>query len=334
MKTKETIETNSPVRYNMNSITYRRLCNDHIRFEHKYASVFKNAFLCKLLTNYLCFFQHTNISSVETSITKCLNGNYKMKKGNSGRLSVSSALAKKIKEFDFYKDKNFNKSAVFSFILEKFSSMPFSEREKVYFYDIYSLLANCINNLKMIRIEYKEKDNKKEPENKTYDIIPYDIVVDDNSFSYYLIGYAKDNSIDSDYMIRSFKLSRIISCRSTHKDCSLKKVIKYKIQNKLAKYGAAYIEDNDNPSEIIVRLSKKGYELFFTSIARQRPVPITEPEPDKEKTGFYILKFDCSYSQIRNYFFSFGEDAEVLSPTEFREKFIRDYNKALKLYSE
>ena len=47
---------------------------------------------------------------------------------------------------------------------------------------------------------------------------------------------------------------------------------------------------------------------------------------------YYELVFDCSYDQIRNYFFSFGAEAEIISPLRLREMFVNDYKKALERY--
>jgi len=333
LKTKETIETDSLVRYSMNFVTYRRLMNDHIRFRHSYTAEFKSNFLCRILTNYLCYIQKTDKSRFDKNVENSLTNKKNLEYFQSGRLSVTAALAKKIKEFSFYNNKNFKKSTVISFALESFASMPFTEREKIYFYGLYCSLMDFIKESQMIHLEYKEKGNINDEGNKKYEVIPYDIVVDDNSFSYYLIGHAAEEKKESPKMICSFKISRIVSCRSLYDTCSLDEDTNRKINNRLAKFGAAYVEDGDDPEEIVIRLSQKGYGLFLTSIARQRPVPKEEPKPDAEKPEFYILKFDCSYAQIRNYFFSFGGEAEVLSPTELRDRFISDYSKALEHYN-
>lgn len=54
----------------------------------------------------------------------------------------------------------------------------------------------------------------------------------------------------------------------------------------------------------------------------------------KNRSSFYrdVYVFDCSLRQAFNYFFSFGADAEILSPDELRNEFIENYSSALTIY--
>ena len=73
--------------------------------------------------------------------------------------------------------------------------------------------------------------------------------------------------------------------------------------------------------------------MFLKVIARQRPIPVAEPKTVRiGGKVFYELEFDCSYRQISNYFFSFGKDAEIVSPLRIREDFIKKYSEALEIY--
>ena len=332
MRDKEIITTNSLVRYRMSKHSFKRLVNDYIRFECEYAKTFKSSFLCRIMTNFLRFIQDTDGDGFEKRFLNFINSRAKIEKHAEGRLRVTSALAKKVREFDFYETDTFKKNALLSYILEEYSSMPFSEREKIYSYDIYCSIKECIRNSKIIRMELKNKKLNEETSIENYIVKPYDIVLDDNSFSFYLVGYAKARDTEPYFRMRTFKLTRIISCSSNHKNYFLKKDDIYNIKDNLDTFGAAYIQETKNKNDIEVRLSKRGYELFLTTIVRQRPVPISTPEPDYKKEGYFILKFDCSYQQIRNYFFSFASNAEIVSPPELRRKFRNDYQKALELY--
>jgi len=55
--------------------------------------------------------------------------------------------------------------------------------------------------------------------------------------------------------------------------------------------------------------------------------------PDIIKSADDIFEFNCTQYQIFNYFFPFGEDVEILSPKELRERFIKTYDNALKKYT-
>ena len=46
----------------------------------------------------------------------------------------------------------------------------------------------------------------------------------------------------------------------------------------------------------------------------------------------YLCNFCCSANQIKFYFFKFGEDAQIVSPTELKEYFFENYRKAYNLY--
>ena len=79
------------------------------------------------------------------------------------------------------------------------------------------------------------------------------------------------------------------------------------------------------PEHIKVKLTKNGkraYQARFYS----RPEKIESLSTDD------VYVFDCTQLQIYNYFFSFGSDAEIISPVELREKFKRTLREALKIY--
>ena len=54
----------------------------------------------------------------------------------------------------------------------------------------------------------------------------------------------------------------------------------------------------------VVRLTQYEYEkMFLKYISHQRPVPTKQPESvEINSKTFYVLTFDRSYNQIRNYF--------------------------------
>lgn len=57
---------------------------------------------------------------------------------------------------------------------------------------------------------------------------------------------------------------------------------------------------------------KKGYEqMYLRMIAYQRLLPV---QIKIESNEFYDLTFECLHHQIIYYFFSFGKEAEAISP--------------------
>ena len=162
-------------------------------------------------------------------------------------------------------------------------------------------------------------------------------VIDENTLSYYLIGYSRIKGSDCDFASRSFKLSRIKECRSKHKESLLSYAEIKTIKEINEKFGSAYIARNlekKNIEETIVRLTKNGYEnLYLKKVSHQRPIPISAPKQiNLNDEEYYDLTFDCSHYHIENYFFSFGAEAEIIYPLKLREMFANDYKKALERY--
>lgn len=48
----------------------------------------------------------------------------------------------------------------------------------------------------------------------------------------------------------------------------------------------------------------------------------------------WILKFICTDEQIKNYFFQFGQNAEIVSPATLRQEFAEHYRAASRIYYE
>ena len=54
------------------------------------------------------------------------------------------------------------------------------------------------------------------------------------------------------------------------------------------------------------------------------------PMPEKIQGDIYY--FNCTPMQIRNYFLTFGKDAEILAPASLRKTFAKIYREAAKIY--
>ncbi len=95
------------------------------------------------------------------------------------------------------------------------------------------------------------------------------------------------------------------------------------IESQIASYSPAYLIGK--PERIIVRLTKKGQQSYKQRLY-SRPVKIESLSTED------VYVFDCTYLEIYNYFFSFGADAEVISPPYMRTRFKNAYENALKQY--
>lgn len=330
MGRQEIIEQGILSRYDLSYYSYRQLQRDHIRFNQQYVSKFPNNFICRILINYMEYAQEFLSDSFEKEISERFEKEtYYNEYYYNDRIAFTTDLTTKIYDFDFINDEKFKKRTAITYILEKFTLLNFSEREKIYFYPQYKKVNESIEKREILLL--------KGVNGKEYEVKPYDFTVDDNSFSYYLIGYSRLRGEDTDYEYHSIKLSRIMECRSKHREYSLSYQETKAAKEVYNKFGAAYVTKNLNGKTIektIIRLTEKGYRsLFLKIIAHQRPIPVSEPkEVIINGQSYYELEFDCSHQQIRNYFFSFGKEAEVISPVSLRERFYQEYMDAISSY--
>ena len=325
----ESFDAGTLSRYDMSDSTYRQLQRDHIRFEEDYAEKFNNGFICRILINYMCYAQENFLERFESDIEKTfVNTEHdQYKKGD--RISFTKQLTEKIAEFDFSTNPSFKKRVVITYLLEQFTLLPLSEREIVYCYLQYTTIKQAMDKKELLIV--------KQLTGKEFEVKPFDIRIDENTLSYYFIGYSRLKGSSGDFESHSFKLSRIKECRSKHKEVILSYTEIKTIKEINDKFGSAYIPRNLIKKDIektIVRLTKNGYKnLYLRIISHQRPVPITPPKQiGLNGEEYFDLTFDCSFQHIRNYFFSFGAEAEVISPLWLRELFMNDYKKALEIY--
>jgi len=96
------------------------------------------------------------------------------------------------------------------------------------------------------------------------------------------------------------------------------------IESQLSTYSPAYLVGK--PEQIKVKLTPKG-KRSYQSRLYSRPEKIEVLSTDD------IYVFDCTPQQVFNYFFSFGADAEIISPEYLRNRFLNTYKQALTKYS-
>lgn len=327
----EIFDTGTLSRYDMSYGTYRRLQRDHIRFEEKYTERFSNGFICRILVNYMRYAQENFLEAFEDEVVSALNNKEHDKYVAEDRISFTRQLTDKLLEFDFSSDENFKKRKLITYLLEQFTLLPLSERERIYCYDKFETLKKVMENGEILIVKMTS--------GKEYELKPVDIRIDENTLSYYLIGYSRPKGSKDDFESYGFKISRITECRSRHRkfEISYKEIIDLKELND--RIGSAYIEkknlDGKEMEKSVVRLTKKGYEiLYLRKISHQRPIPVTAPEKIiLNGEEFYELTFDCAHYHIRNYFFSFGGEAEIISPESLREMFMNEFKRSMERYT-
>ncbi len=319
-------------RYDLSFYSYRQLQRDYIRFEQKYTEKFKNDFICRILINYMSYAQNHFRDKFEQDMLSYLS----VKSDNEYyisdfRITFTKDLVSKIKEFDFALKGSLKKRRIINFILEQFTSLSFSEREMIYFYSHYENINKALETSTMLLITHSD--------GQEFEVKPYCLKIDDNSYSYYLVGYSRKRGSDDEFEIHPIKLNRIRKCKLNYKEFVLTSKNKSTAQKMLEKFGSAYIVsdlDEKNIKPIVVRLTEYGYkQLFLKFITHQRPIPISQPEQIViDDNRYYDLRFDCSEGQIHNYFFSFGEDAEIIEPEFLRNKFFEKFQAAVEHYKK
>ncbi|MBD5144888.1 MAG: WYL domain-containing protein [Ruminococcus sp.] len=318
-------------RFYMDDAVFTQLKKEYLRFKAEYTEYFPNNFICRIITNFLNYISDTYKSNsaleeFKTETESCMKEKTpKSERAYAGKLTITRDIEKAAEKYDFTKINGFRKSALFNYIIKKFTQLSQPEREKIYLYEEYNCIRAAAENGKMLVIEYSDE--------KKYEYRPIKIEIDDNSFSLYLVGYSRAENTDNPFKLYPLKLSRIKKCSEKNRDSEVTVQEKTEAEQRLKKFGASYVGYN-NSETIKVRLTSFGYsKLYLKIINHQRPLPLSVP---KEKTidgqKFYDLTFACSHRQIRNYFFSFGKEAEILEPQELREKFIDSYRDALYRY--
>jgi hypothetical protein len=278
----------------------------------------------------MCYAQETFLERFESDMVSSFSGSEHDQYIKDDRISFTKQLTEKIAEFDFSTNTSFKKRVVITYLLERFTQLPLSERKIVYCYHQYTSIKQAMDKKELLIV--------KQLTGKEFEIKPFDVIIDENTLSYYLIGYSRLKGSSGDFESHSFKLSRIKECRSKHKEAILSYTEIKTIKEINDKFGSAYIPRNLIKKDIektIVRLTKNGYEnLYLRIISHQRPIPVTPSKQiSLEGEDYYDLTFDCSYQHIRNYFFSFGAEAEVISSLWLRDKFMNDYKKSMERYN-
>ncbi|MBR5134203.1 MAG: WYL domain-containing protein, partial [Clostridia bacterium] len=204
-------------------------------------------------------------------------------------------------------------------LLEEYARLSPAERERIYFADVIDeTLQPAVDAGYVLEIVSGKR---------TFLVRPYAVAADAYSAHMYLIGLSrpKEDPADENETIASFRVSRLhqVRVRRRHGFGKLTVDDKRDIEKKLHAVGVQYlIGDMD---EIRVRLSERGrHEFLQRSYMRPQPVAV---EGD-------VYAFRCTSRQIKNYFISFGKDAEVLSPASLREEFIETYREAAAQYTE
>lgn len=204
-------------------------------------------------------------------------------------------------------------------IIEEYCSLPFIKREHIYRKEIYEIIERaCIEKRTLkVKANYYGKD-------QLFYVYPYKIVPDPFHTQSYLVCYSrKAEDEEKDKIVASFSMARINIPTMLTKTFHLNKQEIANIDFQIFNYSPAYL--TGKPEQIKVKLTKKGKQSYQSRLY-SRPEKIELLSTDDT----YV--FDCTQQQIFNYFFSFGADAEIISPEYLRNRFKNAHEKALKQY--
>ncbi len=203
-------------------------------------------------------------------------------------------------------------------VIEEYARLPYVNREYIYYRPFMDSINEAIEKKKQLRVETKD--------GKIYNVFPYKILSDPLSIANYLVGYSRRYGFDeNDLRPCSF---RIATLESVKVELSKSAFLSIDLQGILSKFissrGVQFMVGKE--ADILIRLTEEGI-LKYQRQSHLRP-PLMERRPNN------VFLFQCTTAQAEFYFFKFGRDAEILSPTELRSKFFEMYTSAQNVYRE
>ena len=156
-----------------------------------------------------------------------------------------------------------------------------------------------------------------------YSVYPYEILSDPLSTANYLVGYCTRYDYPEDEKRPcSFKISALKSVRlEKSKSAFLKNSMWKQLSHTISSHGVQFLVGNE--AEIHVKLTKAGVYKYRRHTHLRPPLVRTEDD---------VYVFQCTTAQAEFYFFKFGKDAEILLPTNLRERFKSMYEAATNTY--
>lgn len=317
------------IKVNITNQTYEILKKDMELFEFTKndGSLNQNLFYTTIITNYYETFnlkQNKLIKIIKTKLNEETNLKdqkildiandlsmeiIKFDLTNNNALSDKSIAIKptksSIKAIDYinnYLLLNSSISAFYRTLFLSYTKEPQDIREQIIFKDKYEIIIEAIKEHKQLFFSTTKKGVK-------HEVSPFILTKSKEELFNYLL--ALENNI-----ISSFRLTRIEHITIINKQTTFSEKDIF-LFNKMCEYGAQYELTKLDNEEIIVDLTDTGL-LMYKNIYLHRPIP-TKIEGKR----YY---FNCSYTQIFQYFTRFGEFAKVISPIKLKEQ-INNFHK-------
>ncbi len=296
-------------------------------------TVNKNALLTNLIVNYhngfmqqqteLMNFFKKKISSTATVTEKVLNGlcfdlceklNERSAAPNGEKYDKLVSL-KPTKEsepiidyIESYCLAGRTLSEYFRNMFASYAALPQDKRELIVFKKQYDAVTKAIKEKKRVFITTRWGFNQK------IDCAPYGIANSKEELHCYVLAATRS--------CNPIRLSRIVSVTqlAVNAEFTQKQIDLFE---KMKTYGPQFIYAPDE-EEVLVELTAKGIDKF-KRIYVHRPVPV------KVENNYYY--FNCSHSQIVQYFVRLGADARIVYPARVRDQIFNFHRRALDRYT-
>lgn len=206
-------------------------------------------------------------------------------------------------------------------ILEEYSLLNPSERQRIYYKDIINVIESAITSNRGIRIvqhttiRKDESDNNiTKPETQKFEVKPYKIVANVAKDTLYVLGMARsergrDKNIS--FKPRCFRIDMIqrISDTGSFGDF-ISSTNKIALDEAFNKYGPAM---ENKVITVQVKFTQLGLERF-SRIVHGRPNNFQKLSDD-------TYEFSCPKEIARNYFWRLMPEVTIITPTELEEEF-------------
>lgn len=291
------------------------LQNRRMQLENQFSDIFPDQSVFELVVERLIEKEKKNLMKrIERELRSKYKGNYY--RVNNENLAY--LRSEECQEDSYY---NQRPAQYIKCVLEEYTELPFLEREKIFFAEMYSIAEDAIKTNSMLKIRTKG--------DLLFHVYPYSLEADPLSTRLYLTGFSKSiNAPRNEKVPASFRIPGLKSLTKLQKTSRLTSEetaeIKQAIRDKTAQF---LLGDEDTRENTIrVRLTQNGIRKYSSQL-------FLRPHRNKELSTENEYVFNCTQRQAEYYFFKFGEDAEILEPLSLRNKFISMYKNALNHYS-
>lgn len=216
-------------------------------------------------------------------------------------------------------------------ILEEYASKSIFQRETVYFKTIFETIKAKLLVPEKERLLTTVKTRNVSGKLLSFRIKPVALSNESDAPYHYLIALSRPASDSRNiYNPAAFRLSRIEDIYDTKGYGSGKITAKEKrnLEDAIKMKTIPYL--SDDTYDYSVELTPQGVIKYRTILHLRPSVDISQTE--ELKSGGQILHFRCTYRQIENYFFQFGQDARILSPEMDAARFKAGYKAAYETY--